>query len=792
MGRSEEATISVRNLVEFILRSGDIDNTKAHTDADAMQEGTRIHKKIQKAGGSAYKAEVPLKKVFVLERPETGDSVALTVEGRADGIMTGEESEGSLVTIDEIKSTYLSLDKITEPIPVHEAQAKVYAAIYGVDEGLSSIVVQLTYCNIDTEEIKRFSKEYNVSDLTEWLDRILKEYSKWLFLEKDWVLLRNASIKGMQFPFPYREGQRELVGSVYRSIARGKKLFIEAPTGVGKTISTLFPAVWSVGEGKASRIFYLTAKTIARTVAEDTFAIMASKGLKFRYVTITSKEKSCILEKPDCNPLACPRAKGHFDRVNECIFDMLLHEESADRDKIFAYAEKYMVCPFEMCLDLSLWADAVICDYNYAFDPRASLKRYFAEETKNDYIFLIDEAHNLLERAREMYSAELVKEDFLLVKKLITGKSNKLEKALNDCNKELLTLKKNCEDFQVWEDANGLFNKLQRLNPLFEDFFDEHPLTPEIKESVLDLYFKARTFADTYESLDESYRIYTDYLPSGDFRIKLLCMEPAAQLKKRLDLTASSVLFSATLLPMDYYKEQLGGAKDDYAIYAPSPFKKEKRRVYIGADVSTRYTDRNESQYKRIGDYIESFTNAKTGNYMVFFSSYKMLEDTVPFLNPGNGKRLIFQRRDMTEAEKEEFLSSFEEEPKDTLIGLCVMGGIFSEGIDLKGDRLTGAVIIGPGLPMVGNERELFKYYFDEKNGNGFEYAYLYPGMNKVMQSAGRVIRTADDVGAILLLDDRFVKSQYNSLFPREWFPYVTITPDRIEKDLKEFFNGSR
>ncbi len=825
-------TVSVRNLVEFILRSGDIDNTKAHTDTDAMQEGARIHRKIQKSMPDGYKAEVALKTIKILKREDREGSLALTVEGRADGIFELNHD----IIIDEIKSTYLSMEHITEPVPVHEAQAKCYACIYGNDNGLEKIGVQLTYCNIETEEIKRFNEVFSIGELNSWFDKLVKEYAKWLYWEADWNQKRNDTIKKLEFPYPYRPGQRELVGNVYRAIARNRKLFIEAPTGVGKTISTVFPAVWSVGEGKASKIFYLTAKTIARTVAEDTFSLLASKGLKFRYVTLTAKEKICILEKPECNPRACPRAKGHMDRVNDCVFDLLTHEEEINRDLILRYAEKHNVCPFEMSLDVSIWTDAIICDYNYAFDPEASLKRFFAEDNKNDFIFLIDEAHNLLERAREMYSAALIKEDFLAVKKLVAPLSKKLEKQLEGCNHSLLALKRECEDFQVWEDTDDLYNKLLRACSVFEDFLDGYPGGFEGRDEALTLFFDMRRFIEVYENMDEAYRIYTDYTDGGNFRVKLLCMEPAARLKKIMDNTKASVLFSATLLPMNYYKEQLGGSSDDYAIYAPSPFSHDKRIVMIGRDVSTKYTRRTQEEYLKVAEYIETFVKAKKGNYMVFFSSYKMMEDVLAasdrlqewcienkereesinkdgtiseieshFLNritPDKDKskidngdfdskdiRIIIQRRDMTENEKEAFLEKFVESPDSTLVGFTVMGGVFSEGIDLTGDRLTGAVIVGCGLPMVGNEKELFKFYFDEKAGTGFEYAYLYPGMNKVMQSAGRVIRTVDDVGAILLLDERFCNSQYTDLFPREWFPYVPVNVKIMKDKLKEFYD---
>ncbi len=805
---AEKVTVSVRNLVEFILRSGDIDNTRGYKDPDAMQEGSRIHRKIQKRMPSGYAAEVSLKTEIPLVKGE--DEILLTVEGRADGVWLREE-EPQEILIDEIKSMYLDLSHIEKPIPVHMAQAKCYACIYAEQHGLESIGVLMTYVNIETENIKRFEESFHIKELQEWFGTIIKEYSKWLFWQRDWTVKRNESIKRLQFPFEYRPGQKEFVTGVYRSILREKKLFVEAPTGVGKTISTVFPAVKAMGEGLSSKLFYLTAKTIARTVAEDTFSMLAEHGVRFRFVTITSKEKICILEKPECNPGSCPRAKGHLDRVNDAVFDMLTSEETITRELIERYAEKHNVCPFEMCLDVSTWADAVICDYNYVFDPTVALKRFFAEEKKQDFILLIDEAHNLVERAREMYSAELIKEDFLSVKRLIKGKNRKVEKQLEACNTALLRLKRECESFQVWDNVGDFVIPLMRLLAEYEDFLQETVLDAEAKEAVLNLYFAVRQFLSVYEVMGEEYRIYTDYTENGDFRVKLLCMEPAKQLKDRMAKGRAAVLFSATLLPINYYKEQLGGDEEDYAIYVPSPFDSEKRLLMIGRDVSTKYTRRTRGEYEKIALYLDYFVSAKLGNYFVFFPSYQMMEQTAELVEemlgwkqgiPEEGDTVYFeenaevhlyvQKSGMTEREKEQFLAAFAEQPEKRTVGFCVMGGIFGEGIDLKNDRLIGTVIVGTGLPMVCDEKELFKFYFDEKNGRGFDYAYLYPGMNKVMQSAGRVIRTTEDTGAILLLDERFLTNSYQKLFPREWLPYETVNASSMKTVLHDFWKNKK
>lgn len=805
---AEQVTVSVRNLVEFILRSGDIDNTRGYKDPDAMQEGSRIHRKIQKSMPSGYRAEVSLK----MELPLTNglEELILTVEGRADGVWFREETANEIL-IDEIKSMYQDVSHLKEPVPVHLAQAKCYAYIYAVRHELENIGVQMTYVTIETEAVKHFEEHYTVEELKIWFYDLVKEYSKWLFWQRDWIQKRNESIRQLSFPFEYRRGQKDFVTGVYRSILREKKLFVEAPTGVGKTISTIFPAVKAMGEGLSSKLFYLTAKTIARTVAEDTFALLMEKGVRFRFVTITSKEKICVLEKPECNPGSCPRAKGHLDRVNDAVFDMLTSEETITRCLIEQYAEKHMVCPFEMCLDVATWADAVICDYNYVFDPTVALKRFFAEEKKQDFILLVDEAHNLVERAREMYSAQLIKEDFLQVRRLLKGHSRQMEKYLEACNTALLRLKRECESFQVWDNIGDFIIPLMRLAAEYEDFLSEAVLDAEAKEAVLNLYFAVRQFLSIHDVMGEEYRIYTDYTETGDFRLKLLCMEPAKQLRERMAKGRTAILFSATLLPINYYKEQLGGSEEDYAIYVPSPFKAEKRLLMIGRDVSTKYTRRTRSEYEKIALYLDYFVSARLGNYFVFFPSYQMMEQTAALVEELLGwkqgtkreddtlvfeenapVRLYMQKSGMTEKEKEQFLEAFAEQPDKRTVGFCVMGGIFGEGIDLKNDRLIGTVVVGTGLPMVCDEKELFKFYFDEKNGRGFDYAYLYPGMNKVMQSAGRVIRTTEDTGAILLLDERFLNSSYQSLFPREWFPFETVSASTMRQTLHSFWEKCR
>ena len=615
--------ISVRSLVEFILREGDIDNrVSGSMEKDAMLLGGKIHRKIQSRMGTNYTAEVPLK----IQMP--CDGFVLQIEGRADGVL----KDDGKVLIDEIKGILRSLEHLEAPVPVHLAQAKCYAYIYAVQNSLKCIDVQMTYCQMETEEIRRFCQEFEFQELQTWFQDLVTQYEKWAKFEIEWRNVRNDSIRQIEFPFPYREGQRDLVVSVYRTILRKKKLFIQAPTGVGKTMATVFPAVRAVGEGLGEKIFYLTAKTITRTVAEQAFSLLKEKGLLYKTITLTAKEKICFCEEAECNPDACPYAKGHFDRVNDAVFDLITHSGDWSREVLEEQAKKHMVCPFEMSLDVSNWADAVICDYNYAFDPQAHLKRFFSESGKGEYLFLIDEAHNLVERGREMYSASLYKEDLLEVRKLVKAEDPKLAKRLSECNQQFLELKRECEHYQILKSVSHIALKLMNVLSKLEDYLEECK-DAEKKKRVLDFYFAVRSFLNIHDIMDENYVIFSEMMEDGRFQIKLFCVNPAVNLQNYLEQGNSTIFFSATLLPVHYYKKLLSVEKDDYAVYAHSSFPQENKFLFIGTDVSTRYTRRGESTYQRFARYIAVMAEQKKGNYMAFFS-------IVPFF--GRGTYVLF------------------------------------------------------------------------------------------------------------------------------------------------------
>lgn len=489
--------------------------------------------------GIGYEAEVALFAVFSLTSQKYGTPFDLKIEGRADGVF---EKDGE-VMIDEIKGMFLDVTELKEPFFVHKAQAMCYAYMVAEDRNLPSIGVQMTYCNLETEQIRRFEDHFDRNEITAWFTDLIQRYEKWAIYQYDWQRRRNASIHELVFPFPYRKGQKALAAMVYRTIEKKDKLFIQAPTGVGKTITTLFPSIKAMGEGLDDRIFYLTAKTITRTVAEECFQLLEQQGLEFKAVTLTAKEKVCILDTPSCSPEDCPYAKGHYDRVNEAVYDLLTSGEPLRRQTLAAYAEKHRVCPFEFSLDVSLYADAIICDYNYVFDPTVYLRRFFPSDKQGNMIFLVDEAHNLVERAREMYSAALIKEDILAVNRILKSMERhekrpeaaynlrKYEKALSALNRSMLSYKRECDEFEVLEHLDAMEFQLLRVLSAYELVAKDYPVLPE-RETMLNFYFNARNFSRVLELLDEKYRIYADYTETGDFRIKLQCMDPSNCLKE--------------------------------------------------------------------------------------------------------------------------------------------------------------------------------------------------------------------------------------------------------------------
>ncbi|MBQ3104817.1 MAG: ATP-dependent DNA helicase [Lachnospiraceae bacterium] len=808
---TQSIRISVRNLVEFLFRSGDIDHRGRLRTENAMLEGGRIHRLLQSRMKSDYQAEVALRFVHY------GEEYELVIEGRADGIFPKRRKEPSvtvidslqevvslrdpeeIMVVDEIKGTYRETGGIEEPEPVHLAQAKCYAFMYAAGHSAMlltrsvtpSVGVRMTYCNMDTLEIRYFEYVYEVSELEEWFMTLLASYDKWAKMEIAWKKLRQSSIRQLKFPYPYREGQKELAAAVYRTVYHKRKLFLEAPTGVGKTLSVLFPAIKALGEGLSDRVFYLTARTMTGKVAEETFSLLRERGLHFKPITLTAKDKICFLGEPDCDPNACPYARGHMDRINDAVFDILTHEEVFDRETILKYAAAHTVCPFEFGLDISLFADGIIGDYNYLFDPHVYLKRFFGGGSGDAGIFLVDEAHNLVDRGREMYSAVLNKKALLTLKGLVKAYNGRMVKQLEKCNRRMLALKRMEKKVLTGEDVEPLILALNRLSSIISEYLQEKEESP-VRKEILAFYFILSHFLLMYDGMGEEYLIYSSLEEEGDFLIKLFCVDPADKLKVRMQRGRSSILFSATMIPVQYYKKLLGGRGEDYEIYAKSPFRKENRGVFVARDVTSRYTRRTEEEFEKIASYIHRVISVRQGNYMVFAPSYAMMRRIYQIYEmrygSEEGVECIMQKESMDEREREAFLERYEYCRDTTLVGFCVMGGIFSEGIDLKRDRLIGTLLIGTGLPGICEERRLLQEYFDHRRENGFDHAYRFPGMNKVLQAAGRVIRTEEDRGVVVLLDERFLQREYVRMFPAEWANYKVTDLEKVEEELRKFW----
>lgn len=867
--------ISVRSLVEFILRKGDIDERIPAASEETMAEGTRMHRRLQKAAGAGYEAEVSLKTVYPLNELDE-----ICVEGRADGIYYGavpekyrsgvpqprdgetepgtQVGEDALWSVDEIKTTWRNVRKMKRPSPVHLAQAKCYAFMYAQDHGLERVRVRMTYCGLDDESLKYFYREYTGEDLSVWFTELMENYRKWAEFSLEWTDLRDQTIHPLRLPFPWRKGQKELAVHVYHTICHQRKLFIEAPTGAGKTMAVLYPAIEALGQGKAQRIFYLTAKNVAGGVAEDTVELLRKSGLRMKNVTLTAKEKICPQENISCRPDRCPRARGHYDRVNKAVYDLLVSKDRLDRRQILACAEAYQVCPFELGLDLSFYADMIICDYNYVFDPHAYLRRFFGEGIrKGTAIFLIDEAHNLVDRGRDMYSAGLFRENIRHFRKKIKAVYPNLWKSLGKCLRAMKELEPDAGEFEIPEDVDALAGTVyeahavirrilnrdrKRLIRQMEDaaedgriqeafLTEKNGLTerpPEtsrnllfereaenssedaaengaesnsekadvsVREELLSFYFDITHFLLIYEGLDEHYVTYSEF-SGACHRIRLFCVDPGRKLRERMEQGASTILFSATLLPIRYYKQLLGGTKEDYEVYARSSFDPAHRGVFIADNVTSRYTARGPRLYVNIAEEIHRIVRCRRGNYLVFFPSYAFMREVDAAYeagySDGTGEEpaLILQTESMSEEERKEFLRRFGERRGSTgIVGFCVLGGVFSEGIDLKEDALIGAVIVGTGIPQVSREREIMKSYFAEEGKNGFDYAYRFPGMNRVLQAAGRVIRTETDRGIVALLDERFTEAGYRTLFPAEWNRIGRIGGNNTEKNLQSFWS---
>lgn len=750
---------------------------------DRAQLGTQGHKRVQKSRPEGYETEVEVS--YQVE----GIDPPLKVRGRIDGLYASHEP----VIIEEIKTTTLSLDLVNEDHNLlHWAQAQCYAYMYARQKNLSEIWVHLTYYQLDNQEEKTFERHFTWAELEIFFSNLITKYMGWFRKVQTWQARRDESIEQLEFPYEeYRPGQRDMAVTVYRTIRKKDHAYIQSPTGVGKTIATLFPSVKALGQGLAAKIFYLTAKTPGRLVAEKALDDMRQSNLYLRSVTLTAKEKICFCPPVNCDPDVCIFARGYFDKVKLALEELDQHQ-SFTRPVIEELARKYEICPFEFSLDLALWADCIICDYNYAFDPRVYLHRFF-DLTTEPYIFLVDEAHNLPDRARSMYSAELDKGTVLQLQRTLKPHLPGLAKKLNEINKVLLEKRKACQEegrhtLVENELPETLLKAIREFNRKAEDWLVLNHAA-EFRQELLEFYFLCSNYLRTAEYFDTHYVSYFERRGQSDLLAKLFCLDPAPMLAAPLERSQSTIFFSATLLPMSYFMKLLTGKADHPSRIFQSPFPQENVCLLVHNQISTKYAHRADS-YDAIADAIERAIGTHTGNYLVYFPSYIYLKEVVERIKARLPERqLIVQERGMTEDSRNAFLARFSSINEETLVGFAVIGGVFGEGIDLVGERLIGVVVVGVGLPQLGLERDLIKEYFDLQIGNGFAYAYQYPGFNRVLQATGRVIRTDADQGIIVLIDERFTNASYRHLFPSHWQRFQVVKNiDEMENKLKNFW----
>lgn len=772
---------SVGELCRLVLKSGDLDRGLFRAGVWRLQEGTSLHQLLQQERGPHYRAEVAMSHTAMHE------GIAYTVSGRADGIF---EQDGVL-TVEEIKSVRGGMF-YAPPLEVYLAQLKCYAHFLCAARGLARIDARLTYIHADSHKLRSFEQTLQAEELADFYASLLRRVHVWGRL----AVARRTDIPDTlcALPFPYptlRTGQEELIHAVHRAIRGGKRLFAQAPTGIGKTISVLYPAVRALGRGACDKIFYLTAKNSTAAEAHRAARLLHERGARMRSIVLSAKEQVCLCPavreegralKDCCNAIDCPYAAGYFDRVDNALRELLERAHGYSRTLLREVARRHRVCPYELSLDLSELCELIICDYNYVFDPAVSLRRYFGADAPSDqrYVFLIDEAHNLPDRARSIYSATLSR----LALEQLYARLSPAEESLNEPLEKLILslrgMRRLCRDTLHRDEQGrecgyeltrapvpGLAERVRRVYEACRDWTvrcHEHALRPEV-ETVEDALRDFLTVADVY---DERFVTYIQ-LAEGDTTVQLNCLDPSHVLDLCMRRARASVLFSATLTPTDYFADVLGGGRGAMQLSLPSPYDPARLCLAAVDSISTRYEDRDKS-VRKIVACIAATVSQRVGNYIVYFPSYAYLEKVrEAFSRKYPSVPLIVQAQGMSARMREEFLSQFADDGTHLRVGFCVLGGSFSEGVDLPGRRLIGSIIVGVGLPGLSNERNILKEYFDHRCERGYDYAYTYPGMNRVLQAAGRVIRREQDEGVVVLIDDRYATPQYQMLFPPSW-----------------------
>lgn len=744
-----QLTLSVREFVAMALQQGDLVSMVRQRISGL--EGSRAHSKVQKARPDGYHAEVSIKHTFAFE------DTAIRIQGRIDGIYENEES--GLPILEELKSTRVPLDRL-EPRPAHWAQLRVYAHIIALQRQLERVPLRLTYLELPDLAERAFDETPSAAELAAEFERLLQQLLPVLRRQLDWRSQRAAS----DFPFDrFRAGQLEMIRQVYQY----PRLLVEAPTGIGKTMSALYPALKMRQRGLVEQIFFLTARNAGKAAAELAMDALLRAGFRSKSITLTAKDHMCCIDGVRCDPAVCENAIGYYERLDGGIAEMFLHDRWTP-ERILEIARRHRLCPFQFSIDLCLWADVIICDYNYVFDPGVWLRPLFDDKTQRK-IFLIDEAHNLVDRGRSMFSSELRGGQFMGIYRAVKADEPALARSMNAVNRRIRALKDT--DTVSFELPDRLVNSVKAFVRAGETWLDAsaarldgggggEPLL-SWREDFMDLFFEAMNFVQAAERFDRDYRFIQEGVGQRDRRVRIFCVDPGASLAGGMKRAARVVSFSATLVPMDYYLEMTGMA-GAAVLRLPSPFPVDNLAVFVAESVPTVYRRRSES-YQPIADLVQRFRAFREGNLLVYFPSYKYLEAVSERLNLPH----LAQIPRMDAAARADFLDRFQAGGRE--LGLAVMGGQFGEAIDLVGDRLSGAIIVGVGLPPVGPERDVIRKHFAARGRDGFHYAYTFPGWARVLQAIGRVIRRESDTGAVLLIDERYASPTYRQLFPEHW-----------------------
>lgn len=766
--------VSVHDIVDLILRTGDLDSRIFNRST--MQMGTKLHVQYQREHArSGYQSEVDLSVSW------TSEDITLHILGRADGVIV----EGDHLIIEEIKTTVADLQKFHEQHEAwHTGQALFYAWMYHQTTPMRSIQIDLMYVHQVTPETLRKTYSFTIEEMERDIQVVLHE-----FLDFYRVIFQRQNdlkpeIEDLQFPFKaFRHGQRDLAKYAFSVAKLGGRLYVEAPTGIGKTMSTLFPVVKQLGD-HLEKIFYFTAKNSGKHAAVDALERLRLQAPSLSYLVITAKDQASFCPKGKINPDDCLYARGYYDRIKDALLDALDHERAFTLPIIQQYAEKHHVDPFEFSLDLSLFVDVIVADYNYLYDPSAYLRRFF-EEHASRYVALIDEAHNLVERSREMYSASITKSALRTLKKKV---SKSEVKPLKNAVKSLM---------KAWDllDDGSPFPRviappktwIQRLETfLLHAQAEMKRLQASLDDEVMDVYFKLLRFSRMTELYDSHYA-YILTSEQEEVTLTLLCLDSSHHVQ-RIHLALKGVLyFSATLSPLTYYVPMLGAQDADPLLQLPSPFPRNHFKVMVASQVETTLKKRASTLHE-ITLYLEQLIQGKMGNYLFFFPSYQYLDAVLQAFHPDASIKLYSQTHAMTQEEKQAFLDAFTVQPQQTTIGFAVLGGVFSEGIDLVADRLIGVAIISVGLPGLSFQRDLIADYFSKQGRHGFQFAYGYPAMNKVLQALGRVIRSETDRGVALLLDARYLHPDYAPIFTRYPDYEVILSPEECLQTVVEFF----